>query len=413
MHFKLSKTNLSSLLQWVIICIIVGIFSGSASAIFLIALEKVTHIRIEHSWIIVFLPLAGWCIGSIYHTYGQSVVKGNNLILEAFDEPKKPIPFRMAPLVLVTTLMTHLFGGSAGREGTAVQMGAAIADLMKRFFPLETYKRKKLLVLGISAGFASVFGTPIAGALFALEVNGFRKINYKTVGLSFLVAYFAYYTVSFWPVHHTHYTIPIVPKITFQNLSWTVLASIVFGWSALLFSKNLHFWGTLFKKNVTYPPFRPLVGGAILALVIYLFPVDAFIGLGVPSIQAAFETPNAPYDFLLKTVLTGFTLGAGFKGGEVTPLFFVGATLGSALSVFIPLPLALLAGIGFVAVFSGATHTPIACTFMGLELFGTESAIFIALACTVAYFCSGTQGIYASQVLAGPKKKLMERLKKE
>lgn len=402
-----SNPIVTTLFQWLLICGIVGFFSGCASAFFLLALEKVTQFRLNHSWIVVFLPIAGLIIGLLYHWYGASAVKGNNLILEAYDEPKKPIPFRMAPLVLVTTLLTHLFGGSAGREGTAVQMGAAIADLMKRFFKLETYKRKKLLVLGISAGFASVFGTPIAGALFALEVNGFKKINFTTVALSFLVAYVAYFTVFLWPVHHTHYSIPDNVNLSLSSLLWTLLASSIFGLTALLFSRNLHFWGKLFKDFISYPPLRPLVGGVILAIIIFIFPVSKYIGLGVPSIVEAFHQANTPYDFLLKLLLTGFTLGAGFKGGEVTPLFFVGATLGSALSVFIPLPIALLAGMGFVAVFSGATHTPLACTFMGLELFGTTNGIFIAIACIVAYFCSGSKGIYSSQLINGPKKLLL------
>lgn len=411
MTFDTIKNKGLTLLQWIFIVVVVGFFSGSASAFFLLALEKVTQIRTANFWIIAFLPLAGLIIGLVYHYFGKLVVKGNNLILEEYDCPQKPIPFRMAPLVLITTLLTHLVGGSAGREGTAVQMGAAISDGMKRFFGTETIDRKSLLIMGISAGFASVFGTPFAGAIFALEVVYFSKITLKNMLLSFGVAFTAYYTVELWPVSHTHYSIPLVPELTLSTLFWIFFVSILFGFAALLFSRSTHFWGNLFSKNISYPPFRPLMGGVILALVIYIFPVQPFIGLGVPVIVEAFNTANAPSDFLLKILFTGFTLGAGFKGGEVTPLFFVGATLGSALSVFVPMPVAFLAGLGFVAVFSGATHTPIACTIMGIELFGFESGVYIALACVIAYFCSGSIGIYKSQIVKGPKDHVYRKIK--
>ena len=181
----------------------------------------------------------------------------------------------------------------------------------------------------------------------------------------------------------------------------------------ILFSRSTHFWGHLFSRTIAYAPFRPLVGGCILALVIFTFSVQPYIGLGVPVIVDSFSTANPWYAFLLKILFTGFTLGAGFKGGEVTPLFFVGATLGSALSLVVPMPIALLAGMGFVAVFSGATHTPIACSLMGIELFGLESSIYIALACVIAYFCSGTLGIYKSQIVKGPKAILYDNIRRK
>jgi H+/Cl- antiporter ClcA len=397
-------------LQWLVICALIGLFSGSASAFFLVTLEWVTQIREHNTWIIWLLPFGGLIIGLLYHYYGSSVVKGNNLLLEEYENPQQPIPFKMAPLVLIGTLITHLVGGSAGREGTAVQMGGAIADQFSKWFQLDKNDRKTILILGISAGFASVFGTPLAGALFALEVVYFSKINVKSVILSFAVAYVAYFTVEFWQVKHTQYSIPNIPAISGINLLWTIGTGILFGLAALLFSRTAHFWSRLFSKHIQYAPIRPLIGGTILALTIYYIGTTKYIGLGVPEIVKAFSTPNDSYDFLLKILFTGFTLGAGFKGGEVTPLFFVGATLGSALSVVIPLPIALLAGMGFVAVFSGATHTPIACTVMGMELFGIEGGIFIGIACVVAYFTSGSVGIYHSQIVKGPKYHLYQKI---
>ncbi|KIQ24297.1 chloride channel protein [Flavobacterium sp. MEB061] len=385
--------------KWILICVLIGIFSGSASAFFLVSLEFVTQFRIHHDWIVWFLPFGGLLVGLSYYYWGESVVKGNNLLLEEYENPQKIIPFKMAPLVLFGTLITHLFGGSAGREGTAVQMGGAIADQFTKIFKLDNSERKILIILGISAGFASVFGTPLAGAIFALEVLYFSKINLKSILLSFLVAYVAYFTVEFWQVKHTHYSIPEIPQISISTIFYTIIIGVLSGLAALLFSRSTHFWGSLFSK-IKYPPLRPFIGGIILAIAIAGFGFTKFSGLGVPEIVDSFSNQNQWYDFLLKILFTGFTLGAGFKGGEVTPLFFVGATLGSALSVIIPMPIALLAGLGFVAVFSGATHTPITCTIMGLELFGLQPGIFIAVACIVAYFSSGSVGIYKSQIVS-------------
>lgn len=408
-----SKKNILLTFKWIFICVLTGIFSGSASAFFLVSLEWVTQFRESHNWILWLLPMGGLSIGLIYHYLGKEVVKGNNVLLEEYENPQKSIPLKMAPMVLIGTLITHFFGGSAGREGTAVQMGGAIADQFTGLFKLDASDRKTLLILGISAGFASVFGTPLAGALFALEILYFSTISLKSSVLSFLVAYIAYFTVDFWQVKHTHYNIPVVPDITINTLAWVIVVGVLFGLTSMLFSRTTHFWGRLFSKMISYAPLRPFVGGIILAVAVFFIGTTKYIGLGIPTIVNAFSTPNASYDFLLKILFTGFTLGAGFKGGEVTPLFFIGATLGSALSLFIPLPIAFLAGLGFVAVFSGATHTPIACTIMGMELFGIESGVYIGITCLIAYFSSGSIGIYHSQIVKGAKYRLYQRFKRK
>jgi H+/Cl- antiporter ClcA len=405
------KTNkiITVSLKWIFICVVIGFLSGSASAFLLVALEWAAQYRGQHGWIIWFLPIGGLIIGLGYHYYGKELVKGNNLLLEEYDAPKAKIPLKMAPFVLLGTIITHLFGGSAGREGTAVQMGGAIADQFTGIFKLDNADRQTLIIIGISAGFSSVFGTPLAGALFALEVLYFSKISYKSIVLSFLVAFIAYYSVEFWEVQHTHYAIPLVPSFTGTVLFWIIPVSILFGLAAMLFSRSTHFWTALFSKTISYPPLRPFLGGLLFACAMYFIGTTRYLGLGVPIIVESFSNPSAFYDFLLKIIFTGFTLGAGFKGGEVTPLFFIGATLGSALSVFVPLPIALLAGMGFVAVFSGATHTPFACTVMGMELFGMESGLFIGSACFIAYLASGSVGIYHSQIVKGPKYYLYQK----
>lgn len=419
-NFKALKTEYSEqityLFKWLVISTVVGILIGSASAILLLSLEFATSYRENHFWIIALLPLAGLGVGFLYHYLGQNVVKGNNQIVDEYHKPEKIIPFKMAPLVLIGTFLTHLFGGSAGREGSAVQMGSAISDQFSRFFKLDSLDRKILLIIGISGGFASVFGTPLAGTVFALEVLIIGRMRYEAILPSMLTAYIANATCHLWNVHHTHYSITEVPEFTFQNILWVILCGIIFGLGAMVFSKMTHFWGKLFKSKINYPPLRPFIGGLILAGVVYTFGTTRYLGLGIPVIQESFLQEISSADFILKILFTSFTLGAGFKGGEVTPLFFIGATLGNALVFFVPLPFALLAGMGFVAVFSGATNTPLACILMGIELFGAESALYTGLACVMAYLFSGHSGIYSSQVIGSPKnnrRSLKSRLLRE
>tara|TARA_R110002051_G_scaffold139763_1_gene212451 strand:- start:10433 stop:11737 length:1305 start_codon:yes stop_codon:yes gene_type:complete len=395
--------SLIYLFKWILICAIVGFASGSISAFFLFSLEWATNWRESHLWIIALLPVGGFIIGLSYHLYGNSVVKGNNLLLEEFHSPKKIIPFRMAPLVLFGTIVTHFFGGSAGREGTAVQIGGAVADRLTKLFKLSKRDRRIVLIAGISAGFASVFGTPLAGGIFALEVLILGRIRLDAIIPSFMAAVFANYFCEIWGITHTHYYINSVAEMNPINLLWALLAGIIFGLVAMLFSKSTHFWSNLFSKYIKYPPLRPVIGGVILAIAIYCIGTTKYIGLGIPTIVNAFNIDLNSYDFLVKILFTSFTLGAGFKGGEVTPLFYIGATLGNVLIWFIPLPMSLLAGMGFVAVFAGATNTPIACTIMGIELFGIESGVFIALACSTAYLFSGHSGVYSSQIIGSPK----------
>ncbi len=400
---KSTVNFLGLLLKWLVICLVVGTLAGGSSALFLYTLNLATDFRDAHLWMIFLLPLAGLAIGYGYHYYGQDVVKGNNLILEEYEKPRSIIPLKMAPMVYLGTILTHLFGGSAGREGTAVQMSTSIADQFTGIFKLSKQERKIILIIGISGGFASVFGTPLTGAIFAIEVLYFSRVPFKSIIPSLLTAYIAYYTVEMLQIPHTHYQPPYVPQFHLELLPWLLLVGIVFGLTARLFSTSVHFISEKAKQFISFPPFRPFIGGLIFATLIYLTGATQYLGLGIPTIVESFQTAQTGDVFLLKLIATAFILGMGFKGGEVTPLFFIGATLGSAMAVFVPLPLSLLAAMGFVAVFSGATHTPLACTIMGIELFGIESGMYVGLACFIAYFFSGYLGIYQSQIVKGPK----------
>jgi len=384
---------------------------GTVTAWFLIALDFVTIWRTDQIWIVNFLPLIGLGIGYAYHYFGTDAEKGNDLILEKHqaagttstrNSSIKPIPILIAPLVFISSLLTHVAGGSAGREGTAVQMGGAIADQFTALFKLNAAERKTILIMGVSAGFAAVFGTPFAAAVFAFEIMSFRKIKFENIIPSFLVAFGAHYICLAWMVKHTIYSIDIIPSITVSTISWTMLAGIIFGLAAFLFTYTGKVFKGLFAK-IKFEPMRPFIGGIIIALFIVVANSTKYIGLGIPTIIDAFISPAGNFDFALKIVLTSLTLSAGFKGGEVTPLFFIGATLGNILIWFIPLPMALLAGMGFVAVFAGATHCVIASIIMGIELFGIQAGMYVGLASMVAYFASGINGIYNAKLKIGVK----------
>ena len=401
------NTTITSWLKWLTIYLLIGGIVGTATAFFLQTLDDVTLFREKHIWVVYFLPIAGLVIGLVYYYYGESANKGNNLIIETHHslqngETAKPIPFKMAPMVFLSTLLTHIAGGSAGREGTAVQMGGAIADQFTGLFKLNAADRKTILIIGISSGFAAVFGTPLAGAFFAIEILSITYTNKNQLAASLFVAYIAHYSCLAWQVKHKLYSIPTIPAISVTTLLWTIVAGIIFGLTALAFTSTGKLFENIFNK-IKFAPLRPFIGGIIIALFIVVFNSTKFIGLGIPSIQDAFVNNAGQFDFAIKLILTSFTLSAGFKGGEVTPLFFIGATLGNILIWFIPLPMALLAGMGFVAVFSGATNCVIASIVLGIELFGMQAGIYVGLASIAAYFTSGPNGIYSAKYKTGAK----------
>ncbi|HVV43911.1 MAG TPA: voltage-gated chloride channel family protein [Bryobacteraceae bacterium] len=394
---------LPDLLRWLCIAVAVGALAGTASAILLLALSVSTDIRESHRWIIGLLPLAGLLVGFLYLRYGKSVEAGNNLLLEEIHNPRAVIPARMTPLVLFGTAMSHLFGGSAGREGTALQMGASLADQLSKPLRLSPADRRILLMSGISAGFGSVFGTPLAGAVFGLEVLAFGRLNYNAVFPCMMAAFIGDLVTKAWGIHHTIYRVSQSAPMTAGNLLASLAAGIAFGLTAMLFAKLTHGIAHWFRKHIAWAPARPVVGGALVALATFLIGTTRYSGLGIPIISAAFTSHLYPWDFAVKLVFTAVTLGAGFKGGEVTPLFFIGATLGNALSGVLPLPPSLLAGMGFVAVFAGAANTPIASALMAMELFGSEAGVFAAIACVVSYLFSGHAGIYQAQRIGSSK----------
>lgn len=398
-HFA-RKNSLFFLIQWLLLAVVIAVLVGSASALFLFSLDWATATRLQHHWLILLLPFAGFAVGWIYLHLGRSVEAGNNLILEEVHSPANTIPLRMAPLVFIGTVVSHLFGASVGREGTAVQMGASIADRFTPLLGLDNDARRMVLMAGVSAGFSSVFGTPLAGAIFGLEVMAIGRMHYTAIFPCLVAAVVADQVGLMWGVHHTHYAMSSIPTMSVWVLGSVIVAGCCFGLASRVFADATHLIGGMMKKRIAYAPLRPFIGGVVVAAAVYLLHADRYIGLGIPVIVDAFQHPLAPWDFLGKLVFTVTSLGSGFKGGEVTPLFYVGATLGNALAPLLHLPFAFLAGLGFVAVFAGAANTPIASTLMAIELFGADIGVYAAMACVVAYLVSGYTSIYRSQRVA-------------
>lgn len=406
--------------RWLFLAGSTGLAIGALVALFLESLEMATRYRIAHPPILSLLPIAGLAIGWVYSRWGRSVQGGNNLIMDQIHEPGGGVPVRMAPLVLLGTVATHLFGGSAGREGTAVQMGGSLASAASRLLGLDEGDTRTLLMVGVAAGFGAVFGTPLTGAIFALEVLVIGRLESHAVVPALIGSIVGDWTVGALGVHHAAYAIAPLAGLRLRGgilgVSWPLLAAvgaagIAFGLAGLLFAELTHGLERMWKRTFSSPLVRPMVGGLVVILLVQVLGTRDHIGLGVTSsapggvsIASSFHAGGAhAWSWWWKTLLTAITLSSGFKGGEVTPLFFVGATLGNALAPILHAPVDLMAGVGFIAVFAGATNTPLACTIMGIELFGAPYAIYFAVACAVAYVFSGHSGIYLSQRIGHPK----------
>jgi H+/Cl- antiporter ClcA len=394
----LFKHSLYYLLKWVVITLAISIPIGAASSFFLHTLNLVTDFREANIWIIIGLPFCGYLISYMYDKYGQSFESGSNLLLDTIDDPFKPkISILKAVFIYTSTLLTHLFGGSAGREGTAIQMAGSIADQFTEKLTLSAEERKILLIAAIAAGFGSVFGTPFAGAIFAIEVIFRGKIAYQYLLPALFAAIFADGVGHILYAPHTHYAINSKMVYSSDNIISAIGVGIVFGLVSRFFINGVHELTNLSRKYIPQNPIRTMVGGLLVLLMFALVRDTQFLGLGVPSIIASFSSQLGTFDFAIKLLFTIVTLSFGFKGGEVTPLFFIGATLGNALQPLTSLPLDLIAGMGFVGVFAGATNTPIACAIMAMELFGWECGLFVAIGCVVSYHISGIKSIYSSQ----------------
>lgn len=399
---------LYSLTKWIAIGSIVGIITGSVLAFFLKSLDFVTAERIKCPWLLFLLPLGGAFVSFLYSKYGKNSSKGNNLIIEKVNEEDCQIPFRMAPLVFLGTIVTHLFGGSAGREGTGVQIGATISEYVGKILKLDKTDSRMILMSGISSGFAAIFGTPIAGTIFGLEISSIGTMTYESLIPCFVASFVGNYVTGLWGIHHEHFSMGKVMGVTYMGILKIVIAAILFGLASKLFSKLIPKINDIFSKFIDSSVLKSFVGGIIVIILVYAVGTRNYIGLSTPLMDKAFKSSVSPLAFLWKILFTSLTLGSGFKGGEVTPLFVIGSTLGNTLSGILHVSTPLLAGLGLIGVFTGATNTPISSFVLGIELFGSQGIIYMFITCIISYIFSGHTGVYASQKIGRSKSNLIK-----
>lgn len=401
---RAAPNRINVVAQWIGLGCLVGIVCGSSSALFLWLLELATTFRTGHENIVYTLPVAGLVLGLIYERFGTSIKAGNNLIIDTIHDDGPEIPLRMAPMVFIGTVLTHLFGGSAGREGTAVQMGASLTDWLSHRLALSAPLRRQLLAAGVAGGFGSVFGTPVAGAVFGLEFVVLGRLEYHALLPALVASLVGDWTTRALGIDHTSYLGPAYLALTpLLMLKWVVFAGAV-AVTTTAFIELTHFLKRQGERYVARLPLRMALGGAAVVVLWQLWGTSDYLGLGVPTIVRAFSDPSlSEYAFAAKLLFTAITLSAGFLGGEVTPLFFIGAALGNLLGQILGLPLPLAAGVGMAAVFAAASNTPLALSIMAVEMLGSTVLPHVLLVCVLAYLFTGHRSIYPAQRLGHAK----------
>jgi H+/Cl- antiporter ClcA len=376
-------------LTWIGLIIGVSLLVGAAGAGFLHALEAVTALYRSTPWLLVTLPFIGLLTVWLYKGPLKASAGGVKALLGQIKAPTSPLPASMGPSIVGTTLLSHLGGASVGREGTALQMGGAMADQGSRWIDLNESERRTLILCGVSAGFAAVFGTPVAAAVFALEFVRQRSWAIIPCLATAFLADLAGRKLFF--ARHADYRLPLPADYDLSGLGSAVGLGLACGLIA-----RLYVW--LSRREAARPNPEPYAriffAATCFSAAVYFKHMEDFTGLGLPVIESALVEPAAPLTFVFKFLFTIICVTAGFRGGEVTPLFFVGATLGSAAAVLLSLPLSVCAALGFVAVFAGAGAVPVACTVMACELFGLSIGGYALLACAVSWLVAGRKGLY-------------------
>ena len=379
-----------NILLWAAILILVSLVVGAVGAGFLHALEAVTALYRSTPWLLVTLPFIGLLTVWLYKGPLKASAGGVKTLIAQIKAPTSPLPATMGPSIIGTTLLSHLGGASVGREGTALQMGGAIADQFSRLISLDTSERRTLLLCGVSAGFAAVFGTPIAAAVFALEFVHRRSWAFlpclATAFLADLIGRKLFFA------QHADYRLPVPADYDLGGLGSALALGVACGLIARLYV-------FLSRREAARPNPEPYARifftGTLFSAAIYFHHSADLTGLGLPVIESALVEPAAPLTFVFKFLFTLMCVTAGFRGGEVTPLFFIGATLGSAAAVLLSLPLSICAALGFVAVFAGAGAVPLACSVMACELFGLSIGGYAVIACALSWLVAGRKGLYA------------------
>ena len=400
--FKEPLSRATHVARWVALAFVIGVLSGLLSAAFIEALNWATDKRESNNWLVYTLPLAGLLVGCSYHYLGRGLERGSNLIIDQIHSHSEWIPLRLTPLIFGASVISHVAGGSTGREGAALQLAAGVTDPISKRLGFNPADRSLMLVAAIAGGFGAVFGVPVAGAVFALEVQRVGRVRYEALVPAFVASFVGDAVVRGLGVTHTHY--PNMPDIAWSaSMAWKVaLFGLIGGLIAMLFVHLTRFIKDNLKKYVAWYPARPVVGGVVLAILILSFGWRDYSGLSIPLAVEAMNGSVAG-QWGTKLILTSITIGAGFVGGEFIPLFVIGALAGASFAHIIGANVAVFAIIGSITVLAGATNAPLACTIIGIELFGGQGLPFFALACAVAYATSGHTGIYHAQPVSAHK----------
>ena len=382
--------------KWTLIALILGGICGTVGTAFHMSVDLASRLRSAHGWILYLLPVGGVGITALYHLLKMPKDKGTNLILDAISAGEQ-IPIVMAPLIFLSTFVTHLCGGSAGREGAALQLGGSIGFNAGRLLHLNDKDLRMITLCGMSALFSALFGTPAAAAVFAIEVVSVG-IMYHAALLSCVLSALAAYLVSAaLGVSPTRFIVTL-PALSPGVLGRVALLSVAAALVSIVFCQMLHGTAHLAQRLLPNPYLRAAAGGALIVLLTLLTGSSDYNGAGSSIIAAAVESGTArPEAFFLKMVFTSITIGCGFKGGEVVPTLFVGATLGAVLGPILRLPAGAAAALCMIGLFCGVVNCPIASILLGLEMFGGQGIALLALVCAVSYPLSGYYGLYSSQ----------------
>ena len=383
-------------IKWTAAAAMIGAACGLVGTLFHFGVHEVTAFRGTHPWVLYLLPLAGLVIVGFYKLTGTDGL-GTDDIIDAVHQGKL-LPILLLPAIFFGTILTHLCGGSAGREGAALQMGGTIGQYLGRHFQLDDRDLRVATLAGMAAFFSALFGTPLAATVFAIMVISIGVIYHVALYPSLLAALVAYGVSIHLGVEPTRFAVS-VPEQTVGMFVRVALLGVLCALVSILFCQVMHGAGHLMKR-IRNPWLRVVCGGAAIIVLTLIFGTD-YNGAGMEIVTAAVEqgTVAVPWAFLLKLIFTAITLAAGFKGGEVVPSFFVGATFGCAAAPLLGLPAGFGAAVGLAAVFCGVTNCPLASTLLAVELFGAEGLLYFALACCLSYMLSGYQGLYSSQTI--------------
>lgn len=371
---------------------VIGLVIGS----FLLLLAAVTNLRLENDWLVFLGPSIALLTVFMYRKYGKRSELGNNLLIDSIHEEHK-IPLRMSVFTYGFTLLSHLAGASVGREGTGVQIGGTIGAKVGDYLKLNEEDRKILTKAGISAGFGSIFGTPLGGAFFGLEMTSIGKIRYEAVIPCLISSAMANLVCSLLPVRHSSYEIGSLPAFSIKLLLVVMAGALLFGLTGRLFAKAVVVVKGFYARVIKNDLLRAFAGSLIVMLILLIPFMSNYSGLGLALIERGFEGTASFFDPAMKFILTVLSLGAGFQGGEATPLFAIGASLGGFLGSASGISPALLAGLGVIGVFGSATNTPLTTIILGVELYGTAGLPYYILTAVIGYYAMGHNSIYSSQ----------------